>query len=213
MANCFVIMPFRAELGFLYRAMRARIQQSYPDVTVERGDDRILTGTVLDKIASFIRQADVVIADCSGRNPNVFYELGMAHALGKPVILVTSDDVEEAPTDIRAFEFVSYAKLGPEEFLARLDKALEGIVGNPFSALYPEATALFAQFVAARQLADVAASQAEFETAMAAMQARGQRLPAAGRARAEYLVRRLLGAEPEIEVLIALKSWLDQAYP
>lgn len=213
MANCFVIMPFRAELGFLYRAIRARIGQSYPDVTVERGDDKVLTRPVLDKIAEYIRQADVVIADCSGRNPNVFYELGMAHALGKPVILLTSDEIEQAPADIRAFEFISYAKLGPDEFLARLDQALQSIVGNPFSALYPEAAALFQQFVSARHLPNAAATQAEFEAAMAAMQARGQRLPPGARARAEYLVRRLLGPEPEIETLIALKAWLDDAFP
>jgi hypothetical protein len=212
-ANCFVIMPFRAELGFFYRAIRARLQQSFPDITVERGDDKVLTGPILDKIANYLRQADVVIADCSGRNPNVFYELGMAHALGKPVILLTSDEIEEAPTDIRAFEFISYAKLGPDEFLARLDQALQSIVGNPFSALYPESLAIFNRFVVATHLSDPAASQAEFETAMATMQARGQRLPLAGRARAEYLVRRLLGAEPPIEVLISLKSWLDSAYP
>ena len=76
-----------------------------------------MTAPILDKIGRLISQADVVIADCSGRNPNVFYELGMAHALGKPVVLITSDAVEQAPTDIRAFEFISYANLGPDEFL------------------------------------------------------------------------------------------------
>ena len=84
MPNCFVIMPFRPELNFFYRAIKSHIEQTFPEVRVERGDDRVLTKPILEKIVDFIRQADVVIADCSGRNPNVFYELGIAHALEKP---------------------------------------------------------------------------------------------------------------------------------
>lgn len=209
MPNCFVIMPFRAELGFLFRAIKSHVQDGFPAMIVERGDDRVLTGPILEKIANYVRRADVVIADCSGRNPNVFYELGMAHALGKPVILLTSDEIEEAPTDIRAFEFISYAQLGPDEFMGRLDLALQSILGNPFAALYPEAVELFREFCTAKKRSLVPTSQADFESAMTATRTRGQRLPPEGRSRCEFLVRRLLGAEPEIEVLIDLKSWLD----
>lgn len=213
MPNCFVIMPFRPELGFFYRALKAHIEQAFPEVTVERGDDSVLTTTILEKIAHLIGQADVVIADCSGRNPNVFYELGMAHALGKPVVLITSDAIEEAPTDVRAFEFISYANLGPDEFLAKLDNALQGVVGNPFVALYPRAVALFEEFCQARGRDLAAVGQDDFVASMSAMQRSGQLLPKRERQRAEYLVRRLLGAEPEIEILIDLKDWLDQVHP
>lgn len=65
------MMPFRPELAYFYRSIKSAVQQAFPDVTVERGDDRVLTTPILEKIADFIRQADVVIADCSGRNPNV----------------------------------------------------------------------------------------------------------------------------------------------
>lgn len=206
-------MPFRPELAFFYRTIKETIQRAFPDVTVERGDDRVLTTPILEKIAEFIRQADVVIADCSGRNPNVFYELGMAHALAKPVILITSDEVEEAPTDIRAFEFISYAQLAPDTFLNRLDGALQNVFGNPFAALYPEAIQHFQDFIGMKPRNLNPSSQLEFEAGMVAMNARGQRLPAGGRTRVEYLVRRLLGPDPEIEVLIDLKGWLDQQYP
>ena len=76
MANCFVIIPFRPELTYLYRPVKAHVESAFPEVSVERGDDRVLTGPLLDKIVDYIRQADVIVADCSGRNPNVFYELG-----------------------------------------------------------------------------------------------------------------------------------------
>src|SRR5574337_627234 len=132
-------MPFRPELGYLYRGLKQYLEQAFPGIAVVRGDDQALTVPLLQKIADYIRQADVVVADCSGRNPNVFYELGLAHALEKPVVLITSDPIEQAPTDIRAFEFISYAALEPDNFLARLEQALQSIIGNPFAAAYGEA--------------------------------------------------------------------------
>jgi len=206
-------MPFRPELGYFYRILKSHIERTLPDVKVERGDDLVLTAPILDKIGRLISQADVVIADCSGRNPNVFYELGMAHALGKPVVLITSDAVEQAPTDIRAFEFISYANLGPDEFLTKLDGALQGVVGDPFSALYPEAVALFEQFCTAKGRTLSPSRQEDFVASMKAMQRSGQLIPREPRGRAEFLVRRLLGPEPQIELLIELKAWLDGTHP
>ena len=81
------------------------------------------------------------------------------------MVLITSDAVEEAPTDIRAFEFISYA------------------------------------------------SQDEFQAAVKAMYSHGQPPPKEPRRRAEFLVRRLLGTEPEIEVLTYLKEWLTGVFP
>lgn len=206
-------MPFRPELAFFFRIIRTTIQQAFPNVAVERGDDKVLTKPILEKIADFIRQADVIIADCSGRNPNVFYELGIAHALEKPVVLITSDEIDQAPADIRAYEFISYAKLSPDAFITKLTDALQNVLGNPFAAFYAEAAALFQQFSTTKGRNLTAVTQPEFEAAMVATNARGQRLPAGGSARAEYLIRRLLGPDPDIQVLIDLKDWLDAQYP
>jgi hypothetical protein len=87
-------MPFRPELNYLYRSLKQYLDQAFPGITAVRGDDQPLTVPLLQKIADYIRQADVVVADCSGRNPNVFYELGLAHALDKPVVLITSDPID-----------------------------------------------------------------------------------------------------------------------
>ncbi len=208
MANCFVIMPFRPALTYFYTSLKEHVESTFGDVTVERGDDRVLTTTILEKIKEFLEQADVVIADVSGRNPNVFYELGMAHAMGKSVILLTGDEIEEAPTDIRAFEFISYAKYSPEIFLAKLSDALSRVVGKPYADLYPEARDLFEQFRVATAVDAAPGGEADFEASMSAMYVSRQRLPESSQsARAEYLVRRLLGVEPEIDVLVALRSW------
>ena len=214
MTNCFVIMPFRPELSFFYRSVKKHIEDAFPNVTVARGDDQILTTPILNKIMDFIRQADFVIADITGRNPNVFYELGMAHALEKPVVLITSDAVEEAPTDVRSFEFVSYSKLDPDKFLEALDKALRSQLGSPFASLYPEALSRFKEFRDAKNRAALEpATETEFSTALSTLRGRGWQLPRGDRRRAESLVRRMLGAEPEIELLNDLKDWLDESFP
>src|SRR5262245_55725105 len=214
MANCFVIMPFRAELGYLYRLLKNHIEQRFPDVQVARGDDRVITGPVLDKAADYIRKADLIVADGSGRNPNVFYELGMAHALDKQVILITSDPTEEGPIDVRAFEFVSYATGSPEDFFARIDIALETILGDPYATLYEEAVPLMNSFADDRKLTLTPTSKKQFAAATSALVMAGQ-YPSQHdkRSRAEFLIRRLLGVEPQIELLIALKDWLDERFP
>jgi nucleoside 2-deoxyribosyltransferase len=94
---------------------------------VERGDHRILTRPVLEKIRDQILQADVIIADITHRNPNVFYELGLAHAAETLVILITQDHVEDAPTDVRHLEFIEYDLSHHNEFLVKLDNGIHNV--------------------------------------------------------------------------------------
>jgi hypothetical protein len=72
MSNCFVVMPFRPELQYMYLSLKEHIETTFPGVFCERGDDSILTRPILEKIAAYIKKADIVIADCTGRNANVF---------------------------------------------------------------------------------------------------------------------------------------------
>jgi hypothetical protein len=63
--------------------------------------------SITDQIWQGIRRSDVVVADISGHNPNVFYELGLAHALGKEVIVMVQG-AERSPFDISTERFLSY---------------------------------------------------------------------------------------------------------
>jgi hypothetical protein len=72
-----------------------------------RADEIYGTGAIIDDIYRAILNADICIADVTGRNPNVSYELGMAHALGKPVVLVTQN-VTDVPFDYRHLRLISY---------------------------------------------------------------------------------------------------------
>jgi hypothetical protein len=142
---CFVIMPFRAELHYFYLYLKAHIEHTH-HLDCERGDGQVLTTPILEKINDYIRRADVIIADCSGRNANVFYELGIAHAYDKKVILITSDDVTEAPSDIRHFEFIRYDLGRHIEFLERLDNALRNVFVYRYERLYERAQEIFREF-------------------------------------------------------------------
>lgn len=142
---CFVIMPFVPELHYFYLYMKKHIEE-YHNIQCERADTKVLTIPILDKIINYIRNADVIIADCSGRNPNVFYELGIAHILGRKVILITKDPIEEAPSDIKHYEFIHYELDRHTEFFEKLDNALRNIFVESYEKLYSAAKAIFKDF-------------------------------------------------------------------
>lgn len=73
-----------------------------------RGDEENISGPILPSIVRAIVQARLVIANINGRNPNVMYELGIAQALGKEVIVVSKRYGEDPPFDIRQQRLVLY---------------------------------------------------------------------------------------------------------
>ncbi len=121
--KCFVVMPYLSELHFFYLFMKQYIEGK-GNIKVERADDKVLTIPLLDKIKSQILDADLIIADITGRNANVMYELGIARAHAKKVILITKDEIEQAPTDIKHYEFIRYELDKDVDFLDKLDNAL-----------------------------------------------------------------------------------------
>ena len=82
MQKAFVIMPFDAELNEVYSAFLAPILSEI-GYDVRRADDIASQGNILRDIVESIAGADLIVADLTGLNPNVFYELGVAHALRK----------------------------------------------------------------------------------------------------------------------------------
>jgi hypothetical protein len=102
----FVLMPFAEEFDDIYKF---GIKGAADDVGAyaDRLDEQIFAEGMLDRIFNQISKADVIVADMSGRNPNVFYEVGYAHALGKIVLLLTrsSDDI---PFDLKHRQHTVY---------------------------------------------------------------------------------------------------------
>lgn len=72
-----------------------------------RGDEKVSQGDIFPQLLQLLATAKVIVANISGRNPNVFYELGIAHALDKPVILLAHNQTD-VPFDIRSKRIVFY---------------------------------------------------------------------------------------------------------
>ncbi|MCB1915978.1 MAG: hypothetical protein KDG52_09705 [Rhodocyclaceae bacterium] len=92
----------------------------------EVSKDLATPGLITDQIWQGIRRADVVIADITGGNPNVFYELGLAHALGKEVVLL-AQGAEAPPFDISTARLLRYRADAPEDLDAQLRVAFAAV--------------------------------------------------------------------------------------
>lgn len=73
----------------------------------ERIDEMIFTRNILTQIYQKIKEADLIVAEMTGRNPNVFYEAGYAHALNKQVIFLTQKE-EDIPFDLKHYPHIVY---------------------------------------------------------------------------------------------------------
>jgi hypothetical protein len=104
--RAFVVMQFAEPYDTFYRDVIQK-QAEGAGFEVFRIDEKAGPGVIFQDIQREIEQAEVVIAEITPANPNVFYELGYAHALGKPTILLAQRGAQ-LPFDIRSFRVVFY---------------------------------------------------------------------------------------------------------
>lgn len=110
-----VMMPFGAEFSRVHDAIKAACAAAGLGCT--RVDDIWEHSTVIQDVFSLIFRSHIVVCDFSGRNPNVFYEAGIAHTLGKHVVPITQSP-DDVPFDLRHHRYIRY--LGNQEGLAKL---------------------------------------------------------------------------------------------
>ena len=123
-------MPFDKEFDEVYADL---IKPAFEAVgyNVKRADDIVSQQNILKDIFRSIAKADLIIADLTSLNANVFYELGIAHTFKKPVIMI-AQSIEEVPFDLAAYRVVQYStyfKETPklmEELKLRGEKAKAG---------------------------------------------------------------------------------------
>lgn len=120
-SDIFVIMPFLEQLKEVYEQAILPTAKKVK-MTCRRGDDFFSSDRIMDEVWAAIYHSKVCIADCTGRNPNVFYELGIAHTLGRPSILI-AHKIEEIPFDIRDRRIIIYDDT--PEGMTELGNALE----------------------------------------------------------------------------------------
>ena len=126
----FVLMPFAPKMKPIYedhiKKMCSRLRLS-----VNRADNFFSSGQIIADIWSAINHCDVVLADLTGKNGNVFYELGIAHAIGKKAILM-SQNINDIPFDLRHLRAIIYGYTPPgmQEFETKLAESLSWVLGQ-----------------------------------------------------------------------------------
>ncbi len=115
-----VMMPFDGKFSGTYAAIRAVCSRLH--IECKRADDIWDNSILIQDVFDLIYTSRVVITDFTDRNPNVFYETGIAHTLGKIVIPITQA-VGDIPFDLRHHRALTY--LGNSEGLAKLERDLE----------------------------------------------------------------------------------------
>jgi hypothetical protein len=78
-----------------------------------RAEELFSTGSVVEQIWDQIVKAKVLLADLTDKNPNVFYELGLAHAARKPVIF-TASKIDDVPFDLLHLRVIVYQVREPQ---------------------------------------------------------------------------------------------------
>jgi nucleoside 2-deoxyribosyltransferase len=205
---CFVVMPFRAELNYFYLYLQKHLQDKH-GLRVERGDHNVLTKALMDKVREQIVEADVLLGDVTSANPNVFYEIGLAHAYGKPVIFLTQDDPAATPVDVRQFEFIHYDLRRHDEFLAKLDNAVQNVFSGKYRALYAEATDLLRRFNQGTGSSYGAASLEEFQSRVM-REEQVQEMPPvdAKEQRAGFLLPKILASATDLVIMQKVMKWV-----
>lgn len=125
--SCFVMMPFAAPLGDYYTKIYKPAIEKAGLVPVRADTEIFGTGKIIDQIWTGINAAKVLVAELTSRNPNVFYELGLAHALEKPVVLVSSNE-DDVPFDLRHIRVIYYDVTDPFWGAKLLDKVAENLL-------------------------------------------------------------------------------------
>lgn len=117
--DVFVSYPFCSKFNFLFpvveKVARKRGLEAY------FVNPTVVTAPIAETITKKIRESRVVVVDITGNNPNVLHEVGQAQTLGKPLIIITQDDPESAPFNIRSYPMSRYST----DDLDRLEQVID----------------------------------------------------------------------------------------
>lgn len=125
----FVLMPFAEGMKSIYTdlIMAALVAQGYE---VRRADDLGTQQNIMRDVIASLERASLVVADLTGRNPNVMYEVALAHGLRRPTILI-AQRTEDIPFDLQGYRTIVYDVAEPSSLLSPLgDIARRHAVGD-----------------------------------------------------------------------------------
>lgn len=125
---CFVLMPFKQEMNPIYHDHIKKVVEGL-NLVCHRADDIFSPTPIIEDIWKSINHARFLIADLTDKNPNVFYEIGIAHTVGKDVILITQC-IEDVPFDLRYFRYIlyEYTPRGMQVFEQKLKSTILNVI-------------------------------------------------------------------------------------
>lgn len=124
----FVLIPLNSDFDDIYQ-FGIKEACTEAGARCEKVSEQYYDGNITNRIYKQIEKADIIIADMTGQNPNVFYETGYAHALSKRVILLTQN-IKDIPFDLKNYHHIIYGgKIA--ELREKLSKKISWAIENP----------------------------------------------------------------------------------
>lgn len=133
----FVVSQFGGDYDILYNEVIKPVCEELK-YNPMRGDEAVSCTLILNDIITSIRNSAIVIADITPDNPNVFYEVGYAHALNKPTILLCEKAIrDKLPFDVSGFRTIFYDNSigGKRKVEEKLKKYLQNISNPIYNAI------------------------------------------------------------------------------
>lgn len=126
----FVIMQFSSPFNEIYEDVIKKVVETNFHLEVRRADEIYGPGVIMADIINDIVEAEFVIAEVTPSNQNVYYELGYAHAIGKPVIMLIDQATSKLPFDVAPIRALHYENTiaGKTKFEMLLEKNIKAIL-------------------------------------------------------------------------------------
>jgi hypothetical protein len=124
-----VITPFDAK----GKRVLDTVRRALVDIGIEvLHFDNIAPGASwANAVMDAVRSCDFLVVDITRKNPNVFYELGLAHALRKPTVLITSaEDTSSLPSDLAGFQYIVYDPSNFRDLINHIQRAAKPFLAN-----------------------------------------------------------------------------------
>ncbi|MBN2881424.1 hypothetical protein JXM83_05225 [Candidatus Woesearchaeota archaeon] len=131
--TCFVLMPFGEPYDEIYHEIIKEVLDEN-NYTTKRADEIYGSKPIMEDIIKGIVSSEIIIADLTDKNPNVFYELGISHTIKEnDNVILLSQRIDDVPFDIRPYRILIYKPTitGAKALKKQLDKTLKEFRTKP----------------------------------------------------------------------------------
>jgi len=208
MGRCFFITPFRPPTHhYLYLFLKEYLEINH-NLILLRADKAYSEKGFVNKIIRMIDESELVIADITGNNPNVFYEIGVSHTKKIPVILISGETPRELPSDIRHIDCLFYNN-NEKEFIEKLNQYYTDIIIEKYNVYYEDAKKYAEEFKSHSSIEINELPKDEFIDMMK-IENRTTKIPTKESiAYKAYLTFKYISNSSEVDIGEKLNEWLE----